>query len=359
MFSSRVCNGIQCRLCPFNCFLPDGARGLCRVRANYGGNLVSLVYGKPASVHLDPIEKKPVFHLLPGSLVYSLATAGCNLYCRSCQNWGISQIYPEESDNKVFIPVKLNLFRDSSGNLRAKVENKEVAFLSPADIIKCALNTKCRSVAYTYSEPVVFYEYMLHTAKLARRKGLKNVMITGGYINQEPLKEIAKYMDVIKVDLKGFNAEYYRKYVGGELEVLKDVLKTLKEEGVFLEIVNLVIPTLNDSDEDISRLIDWVKRNLGADTPIFFSRFSPNYKLTNLPATPVETLEKARNQALKRGLKYVYIGNVPGHQGENTYCPKCHRILIRRYGYMVLFDLVSANGGRCPYDGTRIPGLWK
>ncbi len=357
-FALNVCNGVQCRLCPYNCFLPEGARGRCRVRANYGGELKTLVYALPAAVHIDPVEKKPVYHLYPGSLIYSLAAPGCNLSCRGCQNWEISQVYPEQAPPRALVPTALEVKADASGRPYGEVKQSEVAELNPADIVKYALATRSRSVAYTYSEPVVFYEYMYDTAVLARKAGLKNVMVSAGYINPQPLAMLLPFMDVVKIDLKGFSEKFYRGYTGGELEPVKNTLLELKKSGVLFEVVNLVAPGLNDAPEDLEALSGWVHEHLGAQTPLFFSRFTPNYMVSNLPPTPVETLTRAREIALKKGLKYVYAGNVPGHEGENTYCPKCGRPLIRRYGYAVLENLLTPGGGRCPYDGTKVPGIW-
>ena len=359
-FSKKICNGVQCEMCPHKCFLPDGARGKCRVRINLGGSLLTLNYSKPVTVHIDPIEKKPVYHLLPGSLIYSIATAGCNLKCKWCQNWQISQIYPEEAPEKLLVPVNLKLsFNPLTKQVTGKIKHKELSFLTPAEVVDYAIKSKCKSIAYTYSEPVIFYEYMYDTAKLAREKGLKNVMVTAGYINPAPLRRLVKYMDIVKVDLKGFNKKFYEDYVGGDLERVKEALMVLKEEKVFFEIVNLIVPTLNDSDADMREMVLWIKTNLGVNVPIFFSRFSPNYKLKNVPVTSVETLEKARNIALKEGLNFVYIGNLSGHPGESTYCPKCKKMLIKRHGYAILGDLISRNGGKCPYCQAKIPGIWK
>ncbi|MEA3307097.1 MAG: AmmeMemoRadiSam system radical SAM enzyme [Elusimicrobiota bacterium] len=360
MFSKKICNGIQCKLCPHNCYLPDGARGKCRVRINSGGALLTLNHSRPVAVHIDPIEKKPVYHLLPGSLIYSISTAGCNLKCKWCQNWQISQIYPEAAPEKLLTPINLKLlFNPLTKQISGRVKHKELSALSPQEVVAYAIKSKCKAIAYTYGEPVIFYEYMYDTAKLAKEKGLKNVMVTAGYINPEPLRRLVKYMDVVKVDLKGFNEEFYSDYVGGDLEKVKEALLVLKEEKVFFEIVNLLVPTLNDSEADILKMVSWIKNNLGANVPIFFSRFSPNYKLKNVPVTPLETLERARNVALKKGLNFVYIGNLSGHPGESTYCPKCGKILIKRHGYTILGDLVSRNDGKCPYCGTKIPGIWK
>lgn len=325
------CLGVQCKLCPFRCFLPEGARGICRVRMNVGGKLKTLVYAQPVSAHIDPIEKKPVYHMLPGSRVFSIATVGCNLRCSFCQNWEISQSYPEQSGT------------------RGKI-------LTPAEVVDAAIKNNCNSIAYTYSEPAVFFEYVLDTAKLAKQRGLRNVLVSAGYINPEPLRELAPYFDVVKIDLKGFNEGFYRRVVGGDLEYVLVTLKELHKLKILTEVVNLVVPTLNDDLGEISRMTEWIYNNLGPDTPVFFSRFSPQYKLANLPATPIETLEKAREIALKSGLRYVYIGNVPGHTGENTYCPRCGKILIQRRGYEILENNIKK--GKCAFCGKEIPGIW-
>ncbi|MBF0216826.1 MAG: AmmeMemoRadiSam system radical SAM enzyme [Candidatus Omnitrophica bacterium] len=328
----RDCLGVECELCPFRCFLPEGSRGLCKVRMNSGGELRTLVYAQPISVHIDPIEKKPVYHMLPGSRIFSLATVGCNLKCSFCQNWEISQTYPEQA-------------------------GKHAEILSPKEIVDAAIRNKCGSIAYTYSEPVVFYEYVLDIAKLAKEKGLRNVMVSAGYINPEPLKKLAPYMDVVKIDLKGFNERFYRKVTGGDLKYVLAALKELHELGVMVEVVNLVVPGLNDDIEEIERMCKWLYENMGPDTPVFFSKFTPQYRLANLPATPIETLEKARKIAMTAGLKYVYIGNVSGHPAENTYCPKCGKTLIRRYGYSI--QEKNMKNGACGTCGEKIPGIWK
>ncbi len=325
-----ACAGVQCTLCPFECFLPEGMRGICNVRMNVGGRLKTLVYARPVSVHVDPIEKKPVFHLYPGSGCFSLATVGCNLKCVFCQNWEISQVVPEQARGEI---------------------------LSPEQIVRSAVDTGCLSIAYTYSEPTVFYEYVYDTAVLAKRSGLYNVMVSAGYINPEPLKALAPYLDIVKIDLKGFNEDFYRRYVKGELRFVLRTLKELKRLNVLTEIVNLVVPTLNDDMEEIRRMCHWIAAEMGPDTPLFFSRFTPQYKMQNLPPTPIETLEEACRIAQSEGLQYVYIGNVPGNPAENTYCPTCHQIVIQRYGYAVLkYNLLK--GGLCPQDGTKIPGIW-
>jgi len=322
-------NMVQCLLCPRQCILSEGQRGVCRVRENINGQLYTLNYGKAVAVHLDPIEKKPLFHFLPGSLAFSIAAAGCNLRCVFCQNWQISQVFPED----------------------AQYQN-----LSPEEVVEKALAAGAQSIAYTYSEPIVFYEYMLETAKLARQKGLKNVVITAGYINPEPLRELCQYVDAIKVDLKAFRQDFYDKMTGGQVEVILRNLKIIKEEGVWLEIVNLIIPGENDSPEEIRQMAEWIKKNLGEDVPLHFTRFYPMYKLQNLPPTPEETLKRAREIALEAGLKYVYTGNIGDSVTESTYCPGSGALAIQRQGYFVLQN--SLQDGHCP-DGEAIPGVWK
>jgi len=357
-FAAPVCNGVQCRLCPYECFLPEGARGRCKVRMNCGGKIKTLVYSQAAAVHVDPIEKKPVYHMYPGSLIYSLASPGCNLSCRGCQNWEISQSYPEQVPPETQVPASLEVKKGPDGRIYGELKVIRTAYLEPADAVKYALATRSRAVAYTYSDPVIFYEYMYDTAALAHKAGLKNVMVSAGYINPGPLSQLLPLMDVVKIDLKGFSEKFYRDYTGASLGPVKRTLLELKKKGVLFEVVNLVIPGLNDSPADLDALSSWVKNDLGASTPLFFSRFSPNYLLPGLPPTPEETLTRARTAAMKKGLKYVYVGNLPGHEGENTYCPKCGRALVRRYGYAVLEDRLTPTGGRCPWDGTKVPGIW-
>ena len=323
-------NYVKCQLCPRRCVIPEGGRGFCGVRKNIGGKLYSLVYGKPCAVHIDPIEKKPLFHVLPGSRTFSIATAGCNLRCKFCQNWQISQAKPEEVQS-------INL--------------------EPAQVVAKAKESGCKSITYTYTEPTIFYEYVLDTAKIARKEGLKNYMHSAGFINPKPLRELCKHLDAANIDLKGFSEDYYQKLCQGHLEDILRSLKIIKEEGVWLEITNLIIPTLNDDPKLIRKMCMWVRDNLGAETPVHFSRFYPMYKLRNLSPTPISTLEKARKIALDVGLKFVYIGNIPGHQGENTYCPACHKLLIERRGYNILTN--NLNKGRCKFCGRKMPGIWE
>ena len=320
---------VQCQLCPRKCVIPNAKRGFCGVRENRDGVLYTLVYAKPVAIHLDPIEKKPLFHFLPGSTAFSIATAGCNLRCKFCQNWEISQRLPEEV---------------------------EYIYLKPLDLIKKVEESGAPTIAYTYSEPTIFYEYMLATAKLAKEKGIKNIMHSAGYINEEPLRQLAKYLDAANIDLKGFTNDYYAKMSEATLEPVLRTLKILKEEGVHLEITNLVLSGYNDDPDLITKMCLWIKENLGPDTPLHFSRAFPMYKLNTINPTPVQTLERARQIALDCGLKYVYIGNVGGHPAENTYCPKCKKIIIRRVGYMILEN--NLENGRCKFCGEKIPGVW-
>jgi pyruvate formate lyase activating enzyme len=322
-------NMVQCFLCPRQCILSEGQRGACRVRQNIEGKLYSLVYGQIASAHLDPIEKKPFFHVLPGSKAYSIATAGCNLQCVFCQNWQLSQVFPEDIQSQ---------------------------YLSPEQVVEQALASGAQSIAYTYSEPVIFIEYVIDIAKIARQKGLKNVVVSAGYINEEPLRELCQYVDAIKVDLKAFKQDFYDKMTGGQVEPILRNLKIIREEGVWLEIVNLLIPGENDSPEEIKELAQWIKDNLGEEVPLHFTRFYPMYKLQNLPPTPEETLKKARQIALDVGLKYVYTGNIGDPTTESTYCPASGTLAIQRQGYFVLQN--NLQDGHCP-DGEVIPGVWK
>lgn len=321
---------VRCQLCPNYCLLKPGKKGLCGNRVNIDGKLYTMVYGKPISVHIDPIEKKPLSHFLPGTTALSIATAGCNLGCIFCQNWQISQAKPEEAPHYD---------------------------LYPKDIVELAKKYKTPTIAYTYTEPTVFYEYMLETAKLARKSGIKNIMHSCGYINEKPLKELLQYMDACNIDLKGFSEEFYQEMCNGRLEPVLNSIKTIKEKGVWLEITNLIIPGKNDDPKMIRKMCIWIRENLGKDVPIYFAAFHPAYKLTNIPPTPVKTLEMAAKIAKEEGLNYVFIGNVFGHTGEHTYCPKCKKIVIKRKGYTILE--INLKEGRCKFCGEKIPGVWE
>ena len=320
---------VGCKMCPRECVVADGERGHCRVRENRGGTYYSLVHSRVCAAHVDPIEKKPFFHFHPGIQAFSIATAGCSVNCKFCQNWEISQAKPED------LPAR---------------------YMPPADVAALAKQNQCPAVAFTYGEPTVFNEFVTDTADAARAQGLKAVVISNGFIQQEPLKRLCQHVDAIKIDLKAFSAKYYREVVNAELQPVLDALVTARKQAGWLEIVHLVVPTLNDSDAELRGLAQWVKGNLGTEVPIHFTRFYPLYLLKNLPPTPVETLERAKAIADAEGLQYAYIGNIPGHAAENTYCPKCRRMLIERAGYTIAQNHVRK--GKCEYCQHVIPGVW-
>ena len=320
---------VECTLCPRRCKLGDRERGYCGVRENRDGTYYTLVYGKACARNIDPIEKKPFFHYLPGSAALSIATAGCNVNCKFCQNWEISQVRPEQITHIDF---------------------------SPSQVVQAAENNRCPSIAYTYSEPVVFFEYMYDTAALAQKRGIRNLVVTGGHINPEPLQDLLEVVDAVKVDLKSFRQKFYTDYVRGELKPVLETIKAIRSKGTWLEIVYLVIPSLNDSHEEIIQLSRWITDTIGPDVPLHFSRFQPMYLLKNLPPTPIKTLEECREIALRQGIHYVYIGNVPGHAAENTICPQCGKILIERYAYSIQKNEI--NKGKCRFCGCPQPGAW-
>lgn len=320
---------IECRLCPRLCKLGDKERGYCGVRENQNGIYYTLVYGKACSLNADPIEKKPFFHFLPGKRALSIATAGCNVNCKFCQNWEISQVRPEQIRH---------------------------IDLPPKQVVKTAQQYSCPVIAYTYSEPVVFYEYMYDTAMAAVRENIKNVVVTGGHINPDPLLELLKVVDAVKVDLKSFSQDFYTEMVRGDLQPVLDAIKIIAEKEVWMEIVYLVIPSLNDGAEEITKLCRWIKTEIGLELPVHFTRFHPAYLLKNLPPTPVSTLENCHDIAKAEGLHYIYIGNVPGHPAENTYCPKCGEMIVNRTGYIIRD--VKLNEGQCAYCQHTIPGIW-
>ena len=320
---------IECILCPRMCRLGDKERGYCGVRENQGGTYITLVYGKACAIHVDPIEKKPFFHFLPNSRALSIAAAGCNVNCKFCQNWEISQVRPEQINH---------------------------VDLDPQQAARSALKYDSPVIAYTYTEPIVFYEYMYDTAVEARKKGVKSVVVTGGHINEEPLRELIPVVDAIKIDLKSFNQDFYTKYVRGELQPVLKAIEVISQSPVWLEIVYLVIPTLNDSPEEIRGLSRWIMSSIGPDVPIHFSRFHPMYLMKNLPPTPVSTLERLGRIAQEEGLHYVYVGNVPGHRAESTYCPRCGERVIHRRGYQI--QAINLDGGNCGFCNTSIAGVW-
>ncbi len=317
-------NIVQCQLCPQYCVIKENERGICKVRLNQKGKLYSLVYGKPSAINVDPIEKKPLFHFYPGSLTYSIGTAGCNLSCLNCQNWELSQSLPEQ----------------------IKHYN-----LQPKDVVKNAIKENCKSVAYTYNEPTVYYEYMYDSAKLAKTKGLKNVFVTNAYINPEPLQKLCKVIDAASVDLKGFDKRFYKKICGAKLDPVLNTLKIMKANKVWIEIVNLIIPGYNDNLDLIEKMCDWIKTNLGQETVLHFSKFFPMNKMLNIRPTEEKTLLKAKAVAEKAGLKFVYVGNIM--KKSNTYCPKCKELLIARSLFSVTLNIKN---GRCCKCGYKLNG---
>jgi len=320
---------VRCRLCPRGCLVDPGRRGYCGVRENRGGDYHTLVYSRIVALNNDPIEKKPFNHFRPGTMVLSAAAAGCNVACKFCQNWQISQFRPEEV---------------------------QARFIPPDELVGLAVKNKIPNLAFTYSEPTVCYEYIYETTRLGRQAGLKCVIVSNGFISTEAVTKLAPHLAAYKVDLKAFSEDYYREICSGRLGPVLKTLETLVGLGLWVEIVNLVLPTLNDSEKDIKALAQWVKTNLGPMVPVHFTRFYPMYKMRNLPPTPVTTLEACHETAKAEGLKYVYIGNVPGHPYGNTYCHQCGRLLIKRTGLWSVEAELEA--GRCPGCRTEIPGVW-
>jgi pyruvate formate lyase activating enzyme len=325
-------NEVRCRLCCHRCVIADGKQGLCRVRENRGGVLHSLVYGRLVARHVDPIEKKPLYHFLPGSLSYSIATVGCNLRCRFCQNAEIAQM---PADRGGAIPGE-----DAT----------------PAQVVEAAGRAGCRSISYTYTEPTVFFEFALATARLARGRGLRNVFVTNGYMSPEAIELLAPVLDAANVDLKGFTQKYYKGICGADLAHVQEALRRMRGAGIFVEVTTLIVPGLNDDPAELEALAGFLVEDLGPDTPWHISRFHPTYRLTDRPPTPVETLHRAHAIGRAAGLRYVYVGNVPGDEGESTRCPGCGALLVERRGFRV--GKMRLKDGRCPDCGTAIEGVW-
>ena len=320
---------VKCLLCAQGCALTDGERGKCRARINVGGEMRTLVYGRPITVHVDPIEKKPFYHFLPGSAAFSLATSGCPLRCKFCQNWEISQSMPEDY---------------------------ETPYIAPAQVVSAASSSKAPVIAFTYNEPTVFTEYLTDIAREATKQRFRSVLISCGFMTEAPLAEMCSVLDGIKIDLKGFSESFYRDVSGAELKPVLRSIKQVHASGVHLEIVNLVVPTLNDSDNSLRDLAQWVVGELGPDVPVHFTRFHPDYQLLNLPPTPVATLERARSIALEKGMHYPYVGNVPGHPGNHTYCPGCKKVVIERDGFFI--SQMNMKDGTCAFCHHKIAGVW-
>jgi len=320
---------VKCLLCARECLIKDGDRGQCRARINVNGTLRSLVYGYPVTVHTDPIEKKPFYHFLPGASAFSLATSGCPLKCRFCQNWEISQSRPEDFPGDIIPPEK---------------------------IVREAVKSAAPVIAFTYNEPTVFTEYLTDIARISRKQNFRNVLISCGFMNPEPLTEMCSVLDAIKIDLKGFGKDFYRQVCDAELEPVLRSIRQIAKSGVHLEIVNLVVPTLNDSELMLRDLAAWIVGELGPDVPVHFTRFHPDYQMLNLPPTPVASLERAYQIAKAAGIRYPYIGNVPGHPGNHTHCPGCGKAVILRTGFFVTEKHLKE--GRCGYCNERIAGVW-
>ncbi len=321
---------VQCNLCAHRCKINEGKKGICLVRENRDGTLYTLVYGRTISQHVDPIEKKPLFNFYPGTTAYSIATVGCNFKCQFCQNWEISQMVRDE---------QLIMGNEAS----------------PESIVENAKKYGSKSIAYTYTEPTIFFEYAYDTAKLAHEVNIKNVFVTNGYMTEEAIKKIEPYLDATNVDLKSFSDDFYRKLCGAKLQPVLDALKLMKKLGIWVEVTTLIIPTLNDSSEELREIAKFIVNELGEGTPWHISRFYPAYNLTDKPPTPIETIHKAREIGLNEGLKYVYEGNVPGSTGENTYCPNCKNLIIERWGYQIINK--ATKDGKCPYCESRIYGV--
>lgn len=320
---------VQCRLCPHACSLAPGERSACRARENRDGQGVTLTYANPALIQEDPVERKPFFHVVPGSRALSVSTAGCNLHCKFCEVWDMALVRPEDV---------------------------HAYDLPPGDVVELARKAGLRSVSFAFGEPVVFYEYMLEVAELAREAGMLNLLHTAAFIRPEPLKALCGVVDAANVDLKGFDPEFYRNVVGGELEPVLDALRIIRRSGVHLEITSVVIPTLNDDMAVLAEMCRWIAGELGPDTPLHLARFYPLYRLSALPRTPVSILDRARETALEAGLHFVYVAKVPGHDGENTFCPDCGQALITRVGFIV--DQMRVKDGRCPECHREMPGIW-
>ncbi len=320
---------VRCFLCAHHCQIKDGKRGICYVRKNMDGTLYSLVYGKVISMHIDPIEKKPLFHFLPASTSFSIAAVGCNFRCEHCQNFEISQ-YPKEHE-------------DIPGHS-----------VTPEDIVEAAARNGCESISYTYTEPTIFFEFAYDCAKLARQKGIRNVFVSNGYTTPEATKVIAPYLDGNNIDLKG-NDDFYKKLCGARVGPVKETIRLMKELGVWVEVTTLIIPDYNDSEEDLREIAGFIA-SVSPSIPWHVTQFYPTYKLTDKPRTPVKTLRRAREIGAEAGLKYVYEGNVPGEGGENTYCPNCRELLIGRFGFSI--GEIKIREAKCPKCGTAIEGVW-
>lgn len=322
-------NLVRCFLCNHRCKIADGKRGICGVRENREGILYALIYGKVVAQHIDPIEKKPLFQFQPGSLSYSIATVGCNFRCLHCQNWEISQM-----------PKDLR-----------RIEGIEI---TPEEIVERAVETRCKSISYTYTEPTIFFEYAYDCSRLAKERGLKNIFVTNGYMTRECLDELKGLLDAANVDVKSFSEGFYKRVCGARLSPVLEAIEYMRRLGIWVEVTTLIIPTQNDSEEEIREIAKWIYKT-DPSMPWHISAFYPAYKMTHLPRTPVSIIDRAREIGLEEGLKYVYTGNLPGDPGESTYCYNCKRLVIERFGFTVRRNLIKE--AACPHCGVRIDGV--
>lgn len=344
---------VQCKVCPNNCLLEPGDRSRCRNKVNRDGKLYSMTYGNPCAFHLDPIEKKPLYHFLPQTPIFSIATSGCVFRCLNCQNWEISQSKPEQNKDAQGEPLRFNL--EMARTLTAQ-DARRLTML-PEDVVDTTLRLRSPSIAYTYTEPTAFYEYMYDTARLARSRGIKNVWVTCGYIQESALVDLCSYLDAANVDLKSFRDDIYRDLNSGRLQPVLDALKILKQRNIWFEITNLVVPTYTDRLDMIQEMCAWILANLGPDYPLHFSAFHPAYKLTQLHVTPLDILVRARDIARRVGLHYVYLGNVRAvEDADTTFCPACKRAIVTRDMFMVRDNHIR--NGRCEFCGQAIAGVW-
>ena len=322
---------VECHVCAHECTIKSGKRGICGVRENRNGTLFTLIYNTVSSEAVDPIEKKPLYNFLPGTLSYSQGTIGCNFRCSHCQNWTISQ---------------------------ATIDQAYTKELTPEQSVARALKSGSASISWTYNEPTIWHEFTYDSAKLAHEAGLKTIYVTNGYITEEALRDISPYLDAFRVDIKAFKDEFYRQVCGAHLQPVLDSSVVARELGIHIEVINLIIPGKNDNPDEIKALIEWVRDNLGPQTPIHFTRFYPMYKMDDLVPTPVETLENAWKMAKDAGIEYPYVGNVTGHQYENTFCPNCRTLLIDRSGYTVVKNVITVDK-KCPNCGYDISVIIK
>lgn len=330
MFYTHEGKKIRCELCPHMCLINEGKTGICKTRINNNGKLFTIAYGNLCARNIDPIEKKPLYHFLPASRTYSIAMPGCNLTCMNCQNWNISQSSPDIHSIDNFLPV---------------------------DIVADCIKNNCDSIAYTYTEPICAYEFVLETSKIAKEKGIKNILISNGYINNEPLQKLIPFLDAANIDLKSFSNEIYKKICGATLQPVLDTLLALKANNIWIEITNLIIPGVNNNPEMIKEMCEWIVINSFQEYPIHFSKFIPLFKLDHLSVTPLNSLEEAYQIAKKSGIKYIYLGNVQGHNTENTYCPNCEKIIISRTGYHI--ENIHIKNNNCVYCNEPISGVWR